>query len=359
MLVTLVLEGQAHPAVDSLPTEVLGCHTFADVCAAALARVPDAPREYGMQAFLLLGSLEVPLQDPHTPARATLRTFPAATGLRFVLGPASAAGPAGGGRAGGAVRATRLAPRRERRWPQRLARIAIGVAKLVLAVEAAALLRGGAWSALRSLRRAAGWGGDSSSEYGDNAGPGGAGVGSETEAAMDAVADYVSGRGDLSALQRFDPRVIVGALEGMDTEVLEEEPKVETKTEAEIATEKYGLEAGLLKALTSKDGKKSSTEQAKQLLAQYGSAYLITSISFAIVSFAACYFAVDSGVDMAGLLSQFGLQVSDTSEKVGTFALAYAAHKALSPVRFPPTVALTPVVAKYLGKKGEGDANNN
>lgn len=56
---------------------------------------------------------------------------------------------------------------------------------------------------------------------------------------------------------------------------------------------------------------------------------------------------------MAGLLSNVGLQVTDTSEKVGTFAIAYAAHKALSPVRFPPTVALTPVVAKWIGKKKE------
>ncbi len=39
--------------------------------------------------------------------------------------------------------------------------------------------------------------------------------------------------------------------------------------------------------------------------------------------------------------------------QVGTFALAYAAHKALSPVRFPPTVALTPLVAKWLGRKAE------
>lgn len=54
---------------------------------------------------------------------------------------------------------------------------------------------------------------------------------------------------------------------------------------------------------------------------------------------------------MQALLSRFGLKPSDTSEKVGTFAIAYAAHKALSPVRFPPTVALTPVVAKLIGKK--------
>ena len=63
-----------------------------------------------------------------------------------------------------------------------------------------------------------------------------------------------------------------------------------------------------------------------------------------------------AGVDVAALLGKVGLTVSGTSERVGTVAIAYAAHKALSPVRFPPTVALTPVVAKLLGKeaaKGE------
>lgn len=50
-------------------------------------------------------------------------------------------------------------------------------------------------------------------------------------------------------------------------------------------------------ALTSQDGdsKLSRTEQAKQLLTQYGSAYLLTSISFAIVSFSICYAAVNAG----------------------------------------------------------------
>lgn len=54
---------------------------------------------------------------------------------------------------------------------------------------------------------------------------------------------------------------------------------------------------------------------------------------------------------MASLLERFGLNAGVTGEKVGTVAIAYAAHKALSPVRFPPTVALTPVVAKFIGKK--------
>ena len=134
------------------------------------------------------------------------------------------------------------------------------------------------------------------------------------------------------------------------------EPNFENKkqSEAEEATVKYGLEAGLWKVFTSKDSGNDSVpkgQQAKDLLKRYGSAYLITSISFAIVSFAACYALVNAGVDVAGLLTKVGLQVSDTSEKVGTFAIAYAAHKALSPVRFPPTVALTPVVARWLGSE--------
>lgn len=135
-------------------------------------------------------------------------------------------------------------------------------------------------------------------------------------------------------------------------ELLTAASQPQSKTEAETTTEKFGLEAGLWKVWTHKgDDGQSKGQQAKQLLARYGSAYLLTSISFAIVSFATCYVAVDAGLDVAGLLSRFGIQVTSTSESVGTFAIAYAAHKALSPVRFPPTVALTPVVAKWIGKE--------
>jgi hypothetical protein len=44
----------------------------------------------------------------------------------------------------------------------------------------------------------------------------------------------------------------------------------------------------------------SRTEQAKALLARYGSAYLITSISLALVSFTLCYLAVDAGKEPQG-----------------------------------------------------------
>merc|ERR550537_554353 len=94
---------------------------------------------------------------------------------------------------------------------------------------------------------------------------------------------------------------------------------------------------------------------AKDLLVQYGGAYLATSICLAAISYALCYVLISTGVDVAALLSRIpGISVSSTSEKVGTAALAYVAHKAASPIRFPPTVALTPFVAKMLGaSRGE------
>ena len=121
----------------------------------------------------------------------------------------------------------------------------------------------------------------------------------------------------------------------------------ETKEKSpEETTEKYGLEAGLFESMKQKDGGESS----KSLLKKYGIAYLATSIPLAIISFGICYVLVDNGVDVAGLLSKVGIHNAAT-EKAGTFAIAYAAHKAASPIRFPPTVLLTPVVAKLIGKE--------
>lgn len=128
------------------------------------------------------------------------------------------------------------------------------------------------------------------------------------------------------------------------------ENQVEKASSPEETTKKFGLEAGVFQSLKQNDG-----ESAKSLLKRYGVAYLATSIPLALISFTICYFLVDSGVDVAGLLKQVGIE-SDAGEKAGTFALAYAAHKAASPIRFPPTVILTPVVAKLIGKEpNEGE----
>ncbi|KAL6205239.1 hypothetical protein ACLB2K_022501 [Fragaria x ananassa] len=135
-----------------------------------------------------------------------------------------------------------------------------------------------------------------------------------------------------------------------------ENPSSSSSSSAEEITKKYGLEAGLWKIFSSKEEgkeyeeKKSKGDEAKELLAKYGGAYLATSITLSIISFSLCYVLISTGVDVQALLQKVGISSNEAGEKVGTFALAYAAHKAASPIRFPPTVALTPVVASWIGK---------
>ncbi|XP_057795317.1 uncharacterized protein LOC131011566 isoform X1 [Salvia miltiorrhiza] len=153
--------------------------------------------------------------------------------------------------------------------------------------------------------------------------------------------------------------------------------EMKTPSSADEITKKYGLEAGLWKIFSSKEGgeKKSKGDEAKELLAKYGGAYLATSITLSLISFGLCYALINAGVDVPALLQkvlvflnlfvvclfdlmvvlQVGISADATGEKVGTLALAYAAHKAASPIRFPPTVALTPVVAGWISKKVDGE----
>ncbi len=52
------------------------------------------------------------------------------------------------------------------------------------------------------------------------------------------------------------------------------------------------------------DAKGKKKNQAKELLARYGGAYLATSISLSLVSFSVCYLLINSGVDVQGLLDK-------------------------------------------------------
>lgn len=115
----------------------------------------------------------------------------------------------------------------------------------------------------------------------------------------------------------------------------------------EDTVKKYGLEAGMLKAATEKDSK----VKPKDLFAKYGIAYLMTSITLALISYGLCYVLIANGVDVPKLLEKIGIESTQMAASTGTAALAYAVHKAASPIRFPPTVALTPVVARWLGNR--------
>lgn len=64
-----------------------------------------------------------------------------------------------------------------------------------------------------------------------------------------------------------------------------------------------------------------------------------------------CFLFLNLSNNSCCFVSKVGISTNETGEKVGAFALAYAAHKAASPIRFPPTVALTPIVANWIGKK--------
>lgn len=49
---------------------------------------------------------------------------------------------------------------------------------------------------------------------------------------------------------------------------------------------------------------KSRTDQAKELLAKYGGAYLATSITLSLISFSLCYLLVSAGIDVQALLQK-------------------------------------------------------
>ena len=124
----------------------------------------------------------------------------------------------------------------------------------------------------------------------------------------------------------------------------------------EETTKKFGFELGLWKSLTNKD----ANVKPGDLLKKYGVAYLATSISFAIVSYALCYLLVLNGIDVSALLEKVGIKATTVASNAGTAGIAYAIHKAASPIRFAPTVALTPIVAEWLGKKpNEVDATKD
>jgi Protein of unknown function (DUF1279) len=93
----------------------------------------------------------------------------------------------------------------------------------------------------------------------------------------------------------------------------------------------------------------------QDLLRKYGPAYLVTSIVLAVISYAICYLLISTGVDVMALLEKVGIKSSAAAANTGTAALAYAFHKAASPIRFPPTVALTPVVARWFGRNAVAD----
>lgn len=103
---------------------------------------------------------------------------------------------------------------------------------------------------------------------------------------------------------------------------------------------------------------------SKELVKLYGGTYLATSVGISMLSFGCFYLLVSAGVDVSKLTNAVADLLSKTpigrptildniSDSAGTVAVAYLAHKATGPIRFPLTIAVTPFVARFFAKKGD------
>ena len=91
-----------------------------------------------------------------------------------------------------------------------------------------------------------------------------------------------------------------------------------------------------------------------QTMARYGRVALGTHVVIGLTHLVSWYGVIRWGLDVPLLLEQHGGTVGAAvlerlPEGSGDFMLAYAIHKATSPVRMGVTVAVTPLVARAVG----------
>uniref|UniRef100_A0AAG5CWP5 DUF1279 domain-containing protein n=1 Tax=Anopheles atroparvus TaxID=41427 RepID=A0AAG5CWP5_ANOAO len=100
----------------------------------------------------------------------------------------------------------------------------------------------------------------------------------------------------------------------------------------------------------------SRKDRLKKAIKEYGSTVLVFHVSISLVSLGTCYLLVSSGIDMVSLLDRMGWGDSALASKVGagagTFVIAYAIHKVFAPVRISITLGATPLIVRYLRRKG-------
>lgn len=113
----------------------------------------------------------------------------------------------------------------------------------------------------------------------------------------------------------------------------------------------------LTPSMNQNDPSASKKPTAKELAKLYGASYFGTSVSMALVTFLMLYALVEIGVDVRALVNSFGDFLGTTPlgrpavldkipDGVSAGLLAYLANKAISPIRFPLTIAATPFVAR-------------
>jgi len=88
----------------------------------------------------------------------------------------------------------------------------------------------------------------------------------------------------------------------------------------------------------------------KQLVAKYGKLGVIVYLTVSILSVGICYTAV-AFAGLGPILMEYFHLNSETFANMGTFAIAYAIHKAIVPVRIAIVAPITHIIAVYLDKK--------
>ena len=92
----------------------------------------------------------------------------------------------------------------------------------------------------------------------------------------------------------------------------------------------------------------SLEKSSKTWLKQYGTVGVVTHGTLSIVSLTLIYTGIKSGVDIVSLIEKIGLfENIPVPKTTGDFILAYGMYKILSPIRWPLTIALTPIVFKW------------
>ena len=110
--------------------------------------------------------------------------------------------------------------------------------------------------------------------------------------------------------------------------------------------------------------RKRKPSKFEAMLERYGSAAFVAWFGIFFSSIALFYVLLEVGTDVTGLIETvvgwWGGDPSgwtDASAGAGQLALAYLATQLVKPIRIALFVALTPVVARFMGTKGKASAS--
>jgi len=95
----------------------------------------------------------------------------------------------------------------------------------------------------------------------------------------------------------------------------------------------------------------SKPRSVSDLVKQYGKIGIVVHFTIGFSTLALFYTAIRYGVDVSSVLAYFGIHLGNSGSGAGAFAIALICNKAIFPIRLPITLAVTPIVARYLKRR--------